>query len=387
MIKNVFIILNSLLYEILSFLSQAKGIVLNPVSTKYYTYCIGKDEPIILTNPFPDILHGAGLDHLVGMEWYRNVSGNQVKLTSALEPFQSPVPKIVSYEKWGLQINSVSPKDSGVYLAIMSSTTYTTRQTAVNIFVASYPVLKSESLSVKETTNGGGSKTYSCGQIAFLGQPPINIIMKGSDGTVLPSTYRDGYQLVTLPYSKDGQQVTCEVDKNSTAYHCIPEADLSRWGLPTIKEPHTAKSDSNIPIRLVNGNGPNPQDVLFISKSDFSVKIVDKYVSRLTVTPSLAERKVYVDLKGVSSADAGMYTCYNGISYNNVNANCGQKLVIVRKPNKPTIQELTSALEGDNLKLACMTNSTSLPTDHGLKSVILWRNEQNQIIGAPGTDK
>ncbi|KAH9504310.1 hypothetical protein Btru_064601 [Bulinus truncatus] len=146
-------------------------------------------------------------------------------------------------------------------------------------------------------------------------------------------------------------------------------------------------SESKIPIRLVTGNGPGPQDVLFITKSDFSVKIVDKYVSRLTVTSSLAERKVYVDLQGVRSADAGMYTCYDGINYNNIIANCGQKLVIVRKPNKPTIQELTSALEGANLKLACMTNSTSLPTDHGLKSAILWRNEQNQIIGAPGTDK
>ncbi|KAH9504556.1 hypothetical protein Btru_063173 [Bulinus truncatus] len=144
--------------------------------------------------------------------------------------------------------------------------------------------------------------------------------------------------------------------------------------------------ESQIPIRLETGNGPKAQDVLFITKSNFSVKIVDKYANRLTVTPSLAERKIYVDLKGVSSADAGMYKCYNGIGYYVID-NCGQKLVIVRKPNKPTVQELTSALEGANLKLACLTNSTSLPTDHGLKSAILWRNEQNQIIGAPGTDK
>ncbi|KAH9504558.1 hypothetical protein Btru_063186, partial [Bulinus truncatus] len=143
---------------------------------------------------------------------------------------------------------------------------------------------------------------------------------------------------------------------------------------------------SRIPIILVAGSGQDPQDVLLITKLNSSFNIDVRYSSRMTVTSSFKDRKVYADLKDVRSADGGMYTCFEGISYNVIDT-CGQKLVIVRKPNKPTVQELTSALEGANLKLACLTNSTSLPTDHGLKSVILWRNEQNQIIGAPGTDK
>ncbi|KAH9504562.1 hypothetical protein Btru_063198 [Bulinus truncatus] len=137
-------------------------------------------------------------------------------------------------------------------------------------------------------------------------------------------------------------------------------------------------------IALENGNGRLLS--LVIEDSSLIIMHHREYSNRLDVTPSWAERTLYVDFQGVRSADAGMYKCYNGINYN-VIASCGQNLVIVRKPNKPTVQELTSALEGANLKLACMTNSTSLPTDHGLKSAILWRNEQNQVIGVPGTDK
>ncbi|KAH9504559.1 hypothetical protein Btru_063187 [Bulinus truncatus] len=142
--------------------------------------------------------------------------------------------------------------------------------------------------------------------------------------------------------------------------------------------------EGNVYIALENGNDRLLS--LVIEDSHLMIMHHKKYLNRLDLKPSWAERKLYVDFQGVSSADAGMYKCYNGVNYN-VLVNCGQKLVIVRKPNKPTIQELTSAFEGANLKLACLTNSTSLPTDHGLKSAILWRNEQNQVIGVPGTDK
>ncbi|KAK6963684.1 neural cell adhesion molecule 1, partial [Biomphalaria glabrata] len=57
------------------------------------------------------------------------------------------------------------------------------------------------------------------------------------------------------------------------------------------------------------------------------------------------------------------------------------------KPKPPSILSLTSALEGQTLKLSCNTSSTSLPPDHGLKSNILWRDEQNTIIGIPAGNK
>ncbi|KAH9504557.1 hypothetical protein Btru_063176, partial [Bulinus truncatus] len=174
--------------------------------------------------------------------------------------------------------------------------------------------------------------------------------------------------------------VTCD-EPPGTLLTCYepPETLVIR-----VEPPETLLTHEESPEELVTRVEP-PEEL--VTHEEPPETVCQDCVSRLTVTPSLAERKVYVDLKGVSSADAGMYKCYNGINYNNVIANCGQKLVIVRKPNKPTIQELTSVLEGANLKLACLTNSTSLPTDHGLKSAILWRNEQNHIFGVPGTDK
>ncbi|KAK0040601.1 neural cell adhesion molecule2 [Biomphalaria pfeifferi] len=56
------------------------------------------------------------------------------------------------------------------------------------------------------------------------------------------------------------------------------------------------------------------------------------------------------------------------------------------KPMPPSIQPLTSALEGQTLKLSCNTSSRSLPADHGLSSYIRWQDELNAIF-TPGDNK
>ncbi|XP_055867042.1 hemicentin-1-like isoform X3 [Biomphalaria glabrata] len=141
-------------------------------------------------------------------------------------------------------------------------------------------------------------------------------------------------------------------------------------------------------IKLDRGDGSRSQNVLFIYKSDFSTKVEATYTNRLTVTTSASERKVEIAISGVQSRDAGMYQCWNGTGITeSLITNCSQKLIVVRKPMPRSIQPLTSALEGQTLKLSCNTSSRSLPADHGLSSYILWQDELNVTIGRPGDKK
>ncbi|KAK0042421.1 neural cell adhesion molecule 1 [Biomphalaria pfeifferi] len=165
-----------------------------------------------------------------------------------------------------------------------------------------------------------------------------------------------------------------------------PSASLENGNVKlTFNVPMNLREDITI-IKLDPGDGSQSQNVLFFYISDLSTKVGVAYTNRLTVITS--ERKVEITLPGVQSRDAGMYKCLDGTGLTaTVLPNCGHKLIIVRKPKPPSILSLTSALEGQTLKLSCNTSSTSLPPDHGLNSNILWRDEQNTIIGIPAGNK
>ncbi|KAI8775441.1 immunoglobulin superfamily member 10, partial [Biomphalaria glabrata] len=149
---------------------------------------------------------------------------------------------------------------------------------------------------------------------------------------------------------------------------------------PNVSQPVTT-------IRLDRRDGSPTEIVAFIYLGDFGYEIQTAYSERLSLTTSAQERIVALFMSGLRPSDAGMYQCWDGALQATIIENCGQKLIIVRKPNQPIIFSLTKALKGNTLELSCNASSTSLPADHGLKQAIVWRDELNTIIGIPAGEK
>ncbi|XP_059161273.1 uncharacterized protein LOC131944606 [Physella acuta] len=103
----------------------------------------------------------------------------------------------------------------------------------------------------------------------------------------------------------------------------------------------------------------------------------------IIVTVNKSERKVEINIKSVRAQDAGNYKCFHGSSDVALD-NCGQMLIVLRKPNPPVITVLSSPLEGETLKLSCTTNSLALPPDHGLPTLVWWM-DQNGVYLVSGS--
>nr|KAI8734784.1 neural cell adhesion molecule 1-like [Biomphalaria glabrata] len=152
----------------------------------------------------------------------------------------------------------------------------------------------------------------------------------------------------------------------------------------TFVVPANVKSE----IIMITFHADPVQHVLVIYRSDFRSKTFKTYIHRLTTAIFVLERKVVALLTGVQASDAGLYQCWDGIgSGASELTQCGQKLIVVRKPGQPSIVAITDALDGQTLKLSCNTISTSLPADHGLPMSIFWHDEQKNPLGIPAGEK
>ncbi|CAG5117567.1 unnamed protein product, partial [Candidula unifasciata] len=145
-----------------------------------------------------------------------------------------------------------------------------------------------------------------------------------------------------------------------------------------------AKSASYITLRHDTESQLGLTDVVFLMNNVSRIK--DIYGDRLSVTRT--GNSVALSLKNVSAADAGTYRCFSSSS-NVVIPNCGQLLIVVRKPNPPTVKvlPLSGVLVGSDLHLVCETHSTSLPPSHRLTPEIFWYDHQGQNVHPSERDR
>ncbi|CAG5125962.1 unnamed protein product, partial [Candidula unifasciata] len=212
-------------------------IVIDPQSpgsgSKVHVQCLTTNEPIQIKDPFSRSYFDD--EKLISMEWYQ-YKDNGTQETMLLEFLrnkpaeQKARPKFTVFEFWGLQINNVEVTDSAEYSAkfIHLSQDDVRR---VNVVVARPPALASERLSLTRKVNQNDkSVTLSCGQLSDLGSPPINILLKAENGTVLPTVYSNGaVEIVVSSNEADTSKFTCEIDLSAPAAICISSKDLPRW--------------------------------------------------------------------------------------------------------------------------------------------------------------
>uniref|UniRef100_A0A0B6ZTE4 Uncharacterized protein n=1 Tax=Arion vulgaris TaxID=1028688 RepID=A0A0B6ZTE4_9EUPU len=151
-----------------------------------------------------------------------------------------------------------------------------------------------------------------------------------------------------------------------------------------IPDNEIANSASYILIRLDRGTGHDQIEVIFLMKDGPSV--TDLFKDRLTVTLT-NRRRVDMLLRNVSALDAGMFRCFSSSS-KTIIPNCGQLLIVIRKPDPPTVKVLPSstAVVGSSLHLVCQTHTRSLPSGHGLTSQLYWYDESGTYLDPYLTD-
>ncbi|BFZ14370.1 hypothetical protein BsWGS_17409 [Bradybaena similaris] len=149
----------------------------------------------------------------------------------------------------------------------------------------------------------------------------------------------------------------------------------------TIPNNQLANSSAFISFRL--DNGQNITDVLYSVQGSPQVK--DVYAGKLTATQ--VGRRLSLQFQSVTADFAGTFRCYSHAS-SVVIADCGQLLIVIRKPRPPVVKILpsSSVVVGSRLELLCEAHSTSLPMNHGLASEILWYDQSGQSFGPTSND-
>ncbi|CAL1529318.1 unnamed protein product [Lymnaea stagnalis] len=213
-----------------------------------YTHCISSNEPLQLLNPFLEEL-GSNYEaaynnpNFISMEWaIRKPGQGDVDILRITREPEVLKPGYTVYKLWSLQINNVEADDTATYIARLT-VVGPKKIINFNFTVAKTPALKSDKITVtKQQNEAAGTVTYKCGQIADLGTPPINFYWKSvKNGSILPAEYKDGFLTITLPES---EEITCEIDKNSPAAKCIPEAEMGRWDGTSVGQSSSSSADT-----------------------------------------------------------------------------------------------------------------------------------------------
>ncbi|XP_005112785.1 uncharacterized protein LOC101849022 [Aplysia californica] len=206
------------------------GIVITPKEDDptVYTHCVNSQEPILINDPFPPSL--AESPDFVAFSWF--MDKDEDKKISLLDyiggSWDSFETRVEKYKFWGLQVKNVQMTDSATYRAVLAASEEKTKR--VNIVVAQAPRLSSSTLEVTRRPNPD-KRTFvlSCGQVESLGEPPADIVWKASNGTRLPTSFQDGYLMLTLDVNEDYGEYTCQLDWESPAAKCIPEEEKDMW--------------------------------------------------------------------------------------------------------------------------------------------------------------
>ncbi|XP_071094658.1 nephrin-like [Haliotis cracherodii] len=111
------------------------------------------------------------------------------------------------------------------------------------------------------------------------------------------------------------------------------------------------------------------------------------YTTRVTYTGNLTAdpRFMAFELRSVVRSDAGDYTCGNG-GVSDIIPQCGQKLVVLGQPIKPTLTGPSAPVFGTQVTLTCSSTSTTVPADHGLTLTYTWQRDNTDTpVTSPGS--
>ncbi|XP_071095748.1 uncharacterized protein [Haliotis cracherodii] len=119
-------------------------------------------------------------------------------------------------------------------------------------------------------------------------------------------------------------------------------------------------------------------DKIFFSVDDIKVNVSSSYRSKIKIRGIVTfdgDRVIEFSIMNTTSTDAGFMTChwknFNGKQFA---SQCGQQLIVLRKPAKPNISVTVST---DKIVFMCETNSSGLRHDHNISMIYTWlRNGQ-----------
>ncbi|XP_067679294.1 cell adhesion molecule 2-like [Haliotis asinina] len=149
-----------------------------------------------------------------------------------------------------------------------------------------------------------------------------------------------------------------------------------RWRLP-------AASRSFNTLYVISPSGT----AVLLANAVNNHQVTGNYTARVTYTGNLTADPMVMafDLSRVVRSDAGDYTCgREGIT--DIIPQCGQKLVVLGQPTKPTLSGPLAPVFGRQITLTCSSTSTTVPADHGLTLTYIWQRDNTNItVTSPGS--
>ncbi|XP_046563053.1 uncharacterized protein LOC124271923 [Haliotis rubra] len=152
-----------------------------------------------------------------------------------------------------------------------------------------------------------------------------------------------------------------------------------RWQVPAVSGGFTV-------MYVISPSGA----VVLLANTLNNNQILGNYTARVTYTGNLTAdpKAMAFDLRSVVRSDAGTYICgYGGVS--DIIPQCGQKLVVLGQPTKPTLSGPPSPVFGGQVTLTCSSTSVTVPADHGLTLTYTWQRDNTDITvtstGSPYT--
>ncbi|CAL1534673.1 unnamed protein product [Lymnaea stagnalis] len=126
---------------------------------------------------------------------------------------------------------------------------------------------------------------------------------------------------------------------------------------------------SLITIMLEDHNTRKKEDVFYIFVKELTFKRQLRFLA-LDIVRSL--RTFELRFTNTTPDLAGTFGCYQGTGESHRVADCGQLLIVLRKPMKPMVEALKKPALSKTLELICHTQSASLPHDHNLGPLVRW---------------
>ncbi|KAK3786600.1 hypothetical protein RRG08_028084 [Elysia crispata] len=136
-----------------------------------------------------------------------------------------------TYQFWGIELQDPKLTDAGKYRAVYTSAA--AQRDSIfyfDVIMIEPPILKSKRLDVsRKVNNQTGEVTLTCGTIASLGNPPVDVILQIPNGTIIKnSTYENGSYITVLSKDPGKGTFTCKLNDSMTK-SCIPQSDLPLW--------------------------------------------------------------------------------------------------------------------------------------------------------------
>ncbi|RUS72694.1 hypothetical protein EGW08_019550, partial [Elysia chlorotica] len=210
-------------------------------------HCLGPNKPVQLENPFSD----EQMKNVVAYYWFfkpKESLKEELLLSYTFTTVTVDNPRWKQYKEYGAQLDNPNLNDTGTYRA--SLTTLSTRtdiNSEVILIIVDPPTLAEDMLVLfRKVSSETGETSLRCGALQNRGEPAVDLVLMGTDGSLMQSVYDNGYQIAILKEDVAEGTYKCKVADESPGRECISSQEEFWEAEYLLKKPKGGSSGNNV---------------------------------------------------------------------------------------------------------------------------------------------